>query len=187
MSLLGINLIKTFLPEKSGSKKYNDIYFTKNNYELPALVISKQKGMKAPWIIATSRHDLKTREILHLYSKRWGIETLFRDIKDYQFGMGLSNTHSKNTARRDRVLFISALAIALLTLLGKAGEDAGLERTLKANTVKTRSYSLWRQGCEYYSLIPNMKEHRLVPLLDKFNEYLEGFFAFKYVLSKLDK
>ena len=38
-----------------------------------------------------------------------------------------------------------SLSIALLTLLGAAGESLGYDRWLKANTVKTRTHSLFRQ------------------------------------------
>ena len=37
------------------------------------------------------------------------------------------------------MLLLSALAIALLTLLGAAGESLGYDRWLKANTVKYRT------------------------------------------------
>jgi hypothetical protein len=43
-----------------------------------------------------------------------------------------------------------------------------MERQLKANTDKRRTYSLFRQGCMYYQAIPNMPEHRLRPLLERF-------------------
>jgi hypothetical protein len=43
-----------------------------------------------------------------------------------------------------------------------------MERSLKANTVKRRTYSLFRQGCMYYQAIPNMPEHRLRPLIERF-------------------
>src|SRR5215211_1765799 len=33
---------------------------------------------------------------------------------------------------------------------------------------KTRPHSLFRQGCMLYELIPNMPEHRLLPLIEKF-------------------
>jgi len=36
-----------------------------------------------------------------------------------------------------------------------------MDRHLKSNTVKTRSHSLFRQGCMLYDLIPNMPENRL--------------------------
>lgn len=62
---------------------------------------------------------------------------------------------------------MSALAQALLTLLGAAGESLGMEKQLKANTVKTRTYSLFRQGCMYYQAMPMMKEERLRPLVER--------------------
>ena len=58
------------------------------------------------------------------YGKRWGIEAGFRDIKDLRFGMGLSSMHVSRPDRRDRLLLISALAIAMLSLLGAAGEPS---------------------------------------------------------------
>ena len=65
--------------------------------------------------------------------------------------------------RGDRLL-VSAFATALLTLLGAVGESLVMDRLLKSNTSKTRTHSLFRQGCMLYDLIPNMPEHRLAPL-----------------------
>jgi hypothetical protein len=45
------------------------------------------------------------------------------------------------------------------------GESLGMDRLLKSNTSKTRTHSLFRQGCMLYDLIPKMPEHRLVPLI----------------------
>jgi hypothetical protein len=63
---------------------------------------------------------------------------------------------------------VSAFAMALLTLLGAVGESLGMDRLLKSNTSKTRSHSLFRQGCMLYELIANMPEHRLAPLMTAF-------------------
>jgi hypothetical protein len=68
-----------------------------------------------------------------LYGRRFTIEETFRDTKDVHFGMGLSATHIGSNARRDRLLFLGALAYALLVLLGAAGERCELDRTLKAS------------------------------------------------------
>jgi len=100
----------------------------------------------------------------------WDIEPAFRDTKDLRFGMGLSSTRIGEPTRRDRLLLVSAFATALLTLLGAVGEGLGMDRVLKSNTSKTRTHSLFRQGCMLYELIPNMPEHRLVPLMEKFTE-----------------
>lgn len=81
--------------------------------------------MKEAWYIASNRSDLNASKIIHLYSKHWGIESSFRDIKDYKFGMGMSHMHTSSSERRDKLFLISALAISLLTLLSKAGDEVG--------------------------------------------------------------
>ena len=78
----------------------------------------------------------------------------------------------RQAKRRDRMLLLSALSIALLTLLGTVGESLGYDRWLKANTVKTRTHSLFRQGLMLYEHIPNWPEHRLRPLAEKFAHIL---------------
>ena len=62
--------------------------------------------------------------------------------------------------------------MVLLTMLGAAGESLGMDRLLKSNTSKTRTHSLFRQGCMLYELIPNMPDHRLLPLMRRFSEML---------------
>ena len=54
-----------------------------------------------------------------------------QDIKDMRFGMGLSSMRVPCPDRRDHLLLISALAIAVLSLLGPAGERIGYDRWLR--------------------------------------------------------
>ena len=124
-------------------------------------------------------------EVVSRYSRRFTIEETFRDIKDNHFGMGLSATHIGSPERRDRLLFISALAQALLTLLGSAGEACGLDRTLKANTVARRTMSLFNQGSYWYRRIPNMGDERLRPLMTAFGELLAAQPALKSLFGVL--
>ena len=49
--------------------------------------------MKDAWFLASNRTDLSAAKALQLYGQRWGIETSFRDIKDYKFGMGMGDVH----------------------------------------------------------------------------------------------
>jgi hypothetical protein len=81
-----------------------------------------------------------------LYSKRFTIEESFRDQKNLRFGMGLSETRIGTPERRDRMLLVSAMATALLTILGAAGEAIGIDKYLKTNTVTHRTLSLLNQG-----------------------------------------
>jgi hypothetical protein len=132
------------------------------------------KGMQEPWCLATSERDATAATLINHSAKRWTIEPQFRDTKDLRFGMGLSSTRIGEPTRRDRLLLVSALATALLTLLGAVGESLGMDRLLKSNTSKTRTHSLFRQGCMLYELIPTMPEHRLTPLMEKLAEAVSG-------------
>src|SRR5581483_630609 len=109
----------------------------------------------------------------------------FRDTKDLHFGMGLKATHIGDADRRDRLLLLVAVAHTLLTLLGAAAEEAGLDRYLKANTVKRRTHSLYRQGLYWYHSIPTMREDWLRRLMLPFDRivrehrFFSHFFAIK--------
>lgn len=72
--------------------------------------------------------------------------------------MGMGLIHVKDPKRRDRLWLLKAIAVALLTLLGTAGEQAGLDCMLKNNTAKHRTHSRFRQGSMLYDLIPTMPE-----------------------------
>ena len=86
--------------------------------------------------------------------------------------MGLSATRIRSIERRDRLVLISALSVIILTLLGATGEQLGMDRYMKANTVKYRTHSLFRQGCYYYSRLPNMKDEERREFLDVFSTLL---------------
>ena len=140
--------------------------------EVPTIVCVKAKDMKEAWCIAASEPKMTSGVLIRWYSKRWGIESQFRDTKDLHFGMGLSETSIKSPEKRDRILLISALAIVFLTLLGAVGEKLGMDRYLKANTVKHRTLSLFRQGCYYYNQLLHMTKEKLMEFLNCLNDFL---------------
>ena len=121
-----------------------------------------------PWCLVASEGKVATRTLIRGYAKRWGIETSFRDIKDMRLGMGVSAMRISRVQRRDRMLWLSALSIAWLTLPGAAGERLGDDRWLKTNTVKRRTHSLFRQGLMLDEYIPSWPEHLLRPLIERF-------------------
>jgi len=139
-------------------------------YQVGAVVCVHARGMKEPWCLAASDAEAPTAMLVNHYAKRWTIEPNFRDTKDLRFGMGLAATRIGEPTRRDRLLLVNAFAVVLLTLLGAAGESLGMDRMLKSNTAKTRTHSLFRQGCMLYDLIPTMPDHRLTPLMVRFAE-----------------
>jgi hypothetical protein len=168
------------------ARKLMDARVTAKGQQVGAVVCVHAKDMKEPWCLATSERDATAATLINHYSKRWTIEPQFRDTKDLRFGMGLSSTRVGDPMRRDRLLLISAFATTLLTLLGAVGESLGMDRLLKSNTSKTRTHSLFRQGCMLYELIPNMPEHRLRPLMEKFAEAVSdaGVFPSAIAASK---
>ena len=159
-----------WVPKNGRAKILRKARVTPDRTHVGAVVCIKAAGMKEAWCLATNRTDLSPTEIVDLYGRRFTIEETFRDQKDPRFGLGLSSTHIKDPARRDRLLMLAAFAQGLLTLLGAASEAAGLDRYLKANTVKRRTHSLFRQGCYWYSALPNLPEKRLRPLMEAFGK-----------------
>lgn len=163
-----------WVPTNGQSRMIRDALVTQDRCPVPAVVCVKEAGMKDSWCLATSRTDLTGKQVVELYGRRFTIEENFRDTKDQKFGLGLSATHIRSPTRRDRLLLIAALAQTLLTLLGAAGEALGMDRLLKANTVKKRTHSLYRQGLHYYNALPMMRPERFAPLVEKFAELVRG-------------
>ena len=131
----------------------------------------RDRDMEEPWCLASSGRR-GARAMVALYAKRWGIETTFRDVKNPRFGMGLKQARVGRPDRRDRMLLVGAMAMALLTLLGAAGERIGYDRLLKSNTSKTRQHSLFRQGVMLHGHIPNWPDEKARPLLEAFEELI---------------
>jgi hypothetical protein len=148
-------------------------------------VAVKDPRMKDSWCLVSSLSDMPGRQLVTTYGRRFTIEESFRDIKDLRFGMGLSSMRVSTTSRRDRLLLVSAMAIALLTLLGAAGEAAGIDRHFKVNTSKKRQYSLFRQGCDYYEFLPGMRDDWALPLITNFVELLSAHLIFRQTLGPI--
>lgn len=172
-----------WIPSNGNARMLREVLITEDRTPLRAVVLKHQKGMKEAWCIATNRIALGAAGVVKLYARRFTIEETFRDLKDNHFGMGLSATHIGAPERRDRLLLIGAVAHALLTLLGAAGEACGLDRTLKSNTVKKRTMSLFNQGRYWYGAIPNMREERLLPLMKAFGEIVASHAAFSEIFG----
>lgn len=164
------------------AKTIRDAQVTSLLCTVPTVVCVKAKGMKQAWCIACSDPKATASTLVKWYAKRWGIEPQFRDTKDLHFGMGLSETTIKDPKKRDRLLLLSAIAVLVLTLFGAVGEKLGMDRYLKVNTVKHRTMSLFRQGCNYYRQILRMTKMELQKFLNCFLELLEEHNNLKAIL-----
>ena len=165
------------------ARKLRDAEVTAARQKVGAVVCVKAAGMKDAWHLAASDGSLSAAQIIKLYSKRWRIEPSFRDTKDLRFGMGMSELRIGDPQRRDRLLLLNAFAVLLLTILGAAGESLGMDRMLRTSTTKRRVHSLFRQGVLLFELIPNMTEHRLRPLVERYDELLRQNQTFSEVFG----
>jgi hypothetical protein len=172
-----------WVPPNGRATMLREVHVTEDRAELPAVVVARARNMKETWCLATTLAARKASDIVKLYGKRFTIEETFRDEKNLHFGMGLSATHIRDGARRDRLLLLAAIAHALLTLLGAASEEAGLDRYLKVNTVKRRTHSLYRQGLYWYDCIPTMREEWLRPLMTAFNRIVREQAIFREIFG----
>lgn len=80
------------------------------------------KKRDEPWFLMT---DLAGNavELTNLYARRMSVEELFRDGKDNRYGLGLGQTQVQTPARLDRLILIVALALILLTGLGRIARE----------------------------------------------------------------
>lgn len=151
---------------------------TQDRSLVAAVVCVRAPKMKDSWCLASNIDDKSASELVKLYGRRFTIEETFRDAKNLRFGLGLASTRIKNPHRRDRMLMLSAFAQALLTLLGAAAEEVGLDRTMKASTTKKRTHSLFRQGLHWYASIPAMRQERLELLMNAFGRIVSQHAVF---------
>lgn len=172
-----------WLSPSGRAKKLTNVFVTASEAPLPAVVVVHAKNMKGPWCLATSRTDLTASAVTKLYGKRFRIEETFRDTKDMRYGLGLSSTRISKPARRDRLLLLFAMSHALLTLLGAACEEIGLDRMLRANTVKRRTHSLFRQGSYWFGALPSMHDDRLEDLMEAFGTIVSEHAVFTEVFG----
>ncbi len=156
---------------------------TAEGQPVPMVVCVQQKQRKEPWLLASSRSDLTGTAITHLYGKRFTVEETFRDVKNPRLGLGLKQTVMERNDRRDALFLLAVLAHTLLTLLGKAGEELGLDRWLGAT--RPRQYSHFRQGQMLFDLIPTMERQRLRTLLQRFGQLLREHVLLSQVLGYL--
>lgn len=162
------------VPAHGRVRKIVDATVTHNKTKVPAVVLVKRKGMKEAWCLATSLATADANVIVQAYAKRFTIEETFRDQKDITFGVGLRATHIRDADRRDRLLFLIAIAYTLLTLLGAASEKSALDKTLKTNTSPKRTMSLFNQGTYWYSCLDTMRDEWLDRLLAAYEEIVRG-------------
>jgi hypothetical protein len=139
-----------WVPTNGQAKHLLHARMTRKRRSVPAVVCVKRAGMKESWCLVTSLAEAGAEDVIQLYARRFDIEHTFRDQKDWRFGLALDHMTLGTPERRDRMLLVLALATMFSVIVGAAGEQLGLDRTLRANTeTRKRTHSLLRQGREY--------------------------------------
>ena len=154
---------------------------TLQRHLVPVVVCVQDKAMQEPWCLVSRRHDLKGVEIKLAYGRRFTVEETFRDVKNPRFGLGLPPAIIARHDRRDALFLLAVLAHTFLPLLGKAGQELGMDRMLGATRPGQRS--LFRQGLMLFARIPKMREDRLRTLAKKFGELLQEHVLFTGILG----
>ena len=174
-----------YVPANGRARKLVGVRVTRRNFAVPAIVMVRRRNMKEAWCLATTRAEDDAKAVLDTYARRFTIEETFRDAKDITFGMGLSSTHIRDPNKRDRLLLLLAVAHTLLTLLGVASEESGLDRTLKTNTSKRRTLSLFNQGILWYQALgePATRSEQLLQLLTAYEAVLRRHSALAQLLA----
>jgi DDE family transposase len=99
-----------------------------------------------PFLIATSLENEPARAIVSIYERRMQIEQVFRDAKSSRFGWALEHTKASTPRRFDVLLLLAAIAYAAVILIGGAGTALGLEKSLRASSIRRRVLSLFTVG-----------------------------------------
>ena len=93
---------------------------TFNNTEVATNIsIVNERGHEEPWIIAMDRRPSKHRTLDH--GIRWGIESLFSDLKSR--GFGITKTQLRHPERIERLMLILAVATYWAVSTGMRTDD----------------------------------------------------------------
>jgi hypothetical protein len=123
---------------------------SKQKKTISRFVISKKKGCKEEWVLATNLNNLSASTIVDLYYKRMTIEETFRDQKNVLNGFALEKMRLSSAIRYDKMFLIISYCYLLIMLFGLYMEQENKHKEMMVNTVKYRSFSLFQVGLHFY-------------------------------------
>jgi hypothetical protein len=121
------------------------------------------EGHEGSLVLGGKRPQAKSRDLVNHYAKRWTVELSSRNINDLRYRMGMSSIHTMSPARRDPLWLFSAFAIALLTLLGAAGDSLRYGVCSRPTPSSGESIPYFIRTVMLYNLIPDTPQERLRP------------------------
>lgn len=129
-------------------------------------------GQKEPWLLMTNL-KYSAHLIAAYYHKRFRIEEMFRDQKDWRFGLALGGLKMFIAQRLERILLVVAIYYFLAMLVGGHARRTGLDRLFRANTVKDKpTHSDFALGQHY---LLRLAANPLIFLKDFYSEHVPVF------------
>jgi len=147
----------------------------------PVVVGVQDQAMPEPWCLLSSRPDRTGVELKGSSGRRFTVEETFRDVQNPRVGLGRQQAGIDRHDRRDALCRLAVLAPTVLTGLGQAGQELGLDRMLGATRPGQRS--LFRQGLMRFERLPKRREDRLRALAKTFGERLQDHALFPGILG----
>jgi hypothetical protein len=117
---------RLILIKKTPKGRVRQTRFGRRCHSKLSLQIAKRES--EPWLLACSAGlaHLSPSAVVTLYAQRMRIEQSFRDTKNPQLGMGLSDARSRSARRLEMLLMIGHLASWLLRLIGESAQQKQL-------------------------------------------------------------
>lgn len=102
------------------------------------------RTQREPWLLAVSLRlaHLGASEIVEWYARRMQIEQTFRDLKNRQWGMGLSDSQTRKPRRIAALLLIAALLAYALWLIGMVALEHGYSIQYGGKTKAAKTVSI---------------------------------------------
>ncbi len=105
------------------------------------------------WYLITNIGDMAPWKIPAIYAKRWYTETMFRDLKNRKWGLGMDEVKLTTVQRTTTHFIVVMIAYLLLCAFGAFAETQNFGEQLKANTESNRVLSLAAIGNHFIEFI----------------------------------
>ena len=131
---------------------------------VPVVIAGTRSSQGDLVLVATNQTHLKAGKILNVYRRRWAAEPQFRNTKTA--GSNFEDTHIKAPEKLEKLMAITAVAIALCVCNGQ--EQERLKPTPYKKTIRTCLYSTFRRGFDFLRkwLSKNMHLEEVTMLFD---------------------
>ena len=117
------------------------------------LVTVFHRDADEPLYLVTNVEDMEAKKVVAVYAKRWYTETMFRDLKNRKWGLGLDEVRLTTADRTATHFVVVMIAYLLLSAFGAFAEAKNFGEQLKANTQKNRALSLAAIGNHFIEFI----------------------------------